>query len=998
MSLETILGEPVTTDGAHDKAVASLAKLAELETLAAKIDDVNEQLVTARAQAQRQQEAKRLAGRLAAESEPLDSQVAVKAAVDAVELELDEQTTQRHANTSELVELERTIEGFTQGRRRLEQREVRWRELDVLAARLESELDASLRDTNELEAARELLDEHADGLRKHSDGLTGQIEAATLEARTLEQSGGAFPDGLLAVRDAVEGELLAGFFDDIEPDLAGHVQARLGPMAEAIVVQDLDVAVARLGALERTIDTVWFVEGQRASALVDLDETDAATGTDVHVPETNALRITRVPTQPTLGRKARLRRIGELRKRVETLGRTRAEVETEVARVSSRRRELALLLADLETLRAGDPTRELRELAEREQAATRRKQTLRERQATLEAALRASSRRAKDLRELLAEAHWLDAEDLEQRVSQLEENRRVARRARVELDRTQQARASLREHVDTLGQAPLSDPELAVLRERFDWLGVRRQDTFSALDALSYVAVHRDALEWTDAQQALDRQQALLPALEQQRTRARSRRDSAVTAARQAREQAQEARKRWQDIDGQHAAIVARLSRDRAELDDTGVDDPSDGAVSRIRERSENCKREAEELDARHRQLDQDLAVLADRLRTHQEKLDELEEELAASEREWQPSQDQWERLRTKAQDAGLVSAAIASRLLERGSGSVNSRHEALSKAELLLERLATARGGEAIFEQTRTWLGGRESSTADSHLQAWAFVRDWLRRRVPAQVAEVDDPLEALERLRAHLVALDTRLARDEDTLRGTSEGVANGIDVHIQAAMKQVKRLNQSLQGVRFGTIQRMEIRLERKPTMERILSALRKGESQELLFSAAMPIEQALEELFSRHGGGRTGGQKLLDYREYLAIHVEILRQAETTWERVNPSRVSTGEAIGIGAALMMVVLTAWEHAAKLLLAKRSLGTLRLLFLDEANRLSRDNLEVLFDLCKNLDLQLLIAAPEVASAQGCTTYRLIRRKTNRGDEEVVVSGRRVLAEVSA
>jgi chromosome condensin MukBEF ATPase and DNA-binding subunit MukB len=46
-------------------------------------------------------------------------------------------------------------------------------------------------------------------------------------------------------------------------------------------------------------------------------------------------------------------------------------------------------------------------------------------------------------------------------------------------------------------------------------------------------------------------------------------------------------------------------------------------------------------------------------------------------------------------------------------------------------------------------------------------------------------------------------------------------------------------------------------------------------------------------------------------------------------------------------MMVVLTAWERAANLFRAKRSLGTLRLLFLDEANRLSQDNLQMLFEL---------------------------------------------------
>ncbi|HET6585034.1 MAG TPA: SbcC/MukB-like Walker B domain-containing protein [Nannocystaceae bacterium] len=155
--------------------------------------------------------------------------------------------------------------------------------------------------------------------------------------------------------------------------------------------------------------------------------------------------------------------------------------------------------------------------------------------------------------------------------------------------------------------------------------------------------------------------------------------------------------------------------------------------------------------------------------------------------------------------------------------------------------------------------------------------------------------------------------------------------------------------------------------------------------------MPLEEALDELLRRHAGERSRGEKLLDYREYLEVGVNVRRQGQNAWERVNPAKLSTGEAIGVGAALMMVVLTAWERAANLLRTKRGAGSLRLLFLDEANRLSKDNLAVLFSLCENLDLQLLIAAPEVAHARGCTTYRLVRREIPGGLTEVLVSGRR-------
>ena len=64
-----------------------------------------------------------------------------------------------------------------------------------------------------------------------------------------------------------------------------------------------------------------------------------------------------------------------------------------------------------------------------------------------------------------------------------------------------------------------------------------------------------------------------------------------------------------------------------------------------------------------------------------------------------------------------------------------------------------------------------------------------------------------------------------------------------------------------------------------------------------------------------------------------------------------------------------------------------------LDEANRLDKENLGVLFDLCQNLELQLVVAAPEVARAEGNTTYRLVRRVGSDGHEEVIVTGRRAV-----
>ena len=325
----------------------------------------------------------------------------------------------------------------------------------------------------------------------------------------------------------------------------------------------------------------------------------------------------------------------------------------------------------------------------------------------------------------------------------------------------------------------------------------------------------------------------------------------------------------------------------------------------------------------------------------------------------------------------------------------MNLVQEAHKQKAVLVERLRAAHGAQELLARVDRDPEGADLAFADVYLDLWLAVRDWLRRRLPAQVADVDDPREALLRLRDQLTGLEERLTRQEDDLRGASEDVARGIDVQIRKARGQIQRLNRNLDDVRFGSIGGIRVKLQPVERMERVLRSLREGAVQGLLFQENLPIEEALDEIFRRYGGGRSGGPRLLDYREYVHLQVEIRRRADADWEIANPTRLSTGEAIGVGAALMMVVLTEWERDANILRGNRAMGSLRFLFLDEANRLSHDNLGVLFDLCRTLDLQLLIAAPEVARADGNTTYRLVRRVDEDGREEVLVSGRRTRAD---
>ena len=446
---------------------------------------------------------------------------------------------------------------------------------------------------------------------------------------------------------------------------------------------------------------------------------------------------------------------------------------------------------------------------------------------------------------------------------------------------------------------------------------------------------------------------------------------------------------------------VVEIDRARRELGELRIDDVSDTAVTKAKAQFADCQREHKNADVESRRLEKQIGRLESRLEQANKDLERTRGELADQRTLGEPATRRWNQLHAEADSDGLLGAPFAPEAVERfaGRGSGNLYSDALSWARTVQDRLSQAEPegeiGKKIDDLCRL---DERSRSGDDYLRAWREVRVWLHRRIPAQIAQMDDPLEALTRLRSHLAELEKRLATQERDLQGNTADVASAIGTQTRGARREVERLNKDLEHVRFGSIAGVRLRLGRVPEMENVLEALRTGDGQGRLFTPDLPLEEALNELFRKFAGRRAQGHRFLDYREYVDPRVEVRRKAGTGWETANSIRISTGESIGIGAALMMVVLTAWERSASLLRAQSAQGTLRLLLLDEANRLDRENLAVLFDLCRNLQLQLMVAAPEVAQAEGNTTYRLVRVSDGDGEEEVRVTGRRVVAETTA
>lgn len=1018
-ALALLRGEPVE-HSLGQLARSELARLNELELLGARLDELAEESRRLAQLAERQRAVRAELSALGLEpGASAHDFMQQLAELDAALLGAGAAQREHEAAAELLAERERAAR---EARTQLEGRLEALGRLGAVAARVTEAGGALPTTRQELGAALRASHEATSALATRAGELSQQARSALDLARQLEALGGGVPSEVARLAEVVEGQPLAARYEELELEDARLVQAELGPLASAIVVDDLELALAALALEPHDQRDVWLLRAGAEWPAVPLGagstrllpvaaartngSAERGAGAERHagaegagpaqtaavIDIGNGLRVSRVPADVSLGRAARRRRAERARAEAEVVGKALSALEARRRQQEATSRDLELLLEHWDIWALGDPSDELaRRTAELETLAQQRQEQLRlSREARVAAAGIAARREA--LRGALGDHHLLDPPDHATAAARARQQLERARSAALELERSKDARRTLIALVHELDAAAPDPAELLAEQRAQPELEAQRDRLFAVADALVALGERGAALGWTHAEPALRERTQLVPELEAQHERALGELAAAQRALERSETVWEQATAASQSASAELAAIDAHLVRARAELGAEGIGDPSaetrDAAQLDVDQHAASLERLAGE----QRGVDAALALAQERLAEADKRRRAAELEADHERRASAPSEALWRSLEAAARDAGVLELDAAIVPTAPESSSAQRWLEAESRRALLVDRLAAARGGaelaQALEAAREDAPGGRDGRRT---LAAWLDVRAWLLRRLPAQIAELGQPLLGLARLRDDLSELLARLERQEGELRGTSADVARSIDVQLRRAGGQVKRLNRALDGVRFGSISGIRVQLERIEKMEQVLRALREGETQELLFQSNLPIEEALDEISRRHAGGRTGGQRLIDYREYLELSVQIQRRAQQTWERVNPSQVSTGEAIGIGAALMMVILSEWERDDQLLRQKRSFGSLRFLFLDEANRLSQDNLGVLFDLCEVLDLQLLIAAPEVARAQGNTTYRLVRRVSDDGVEEVLVTGRR-------
>lgn len=944
--------------------------------------------------------------------------VVLRSRFDALEAELLTHETSLRAAEWQLKTGEQSLRRLDAELRSLREQQAEWERTCELATQVASHT-SSLPVSKEGLRKRQLeLESALRDLQQVLGQAETRAETARSQAAAIEDTAGIINPALIGLADELEGELLVRRYEDVEVDEATTLEAKLGPLVDGIVVEDLASAVAKLQAIPLPLDHVWLVEagadvfgtqssGPKVEANLELfashsDDAQEPTAPSPITPHVvvdtpYGKRVSRERDTASLGRKARERRLTQLRKTATQADRAAQEIGEEAKRVEATLQQLSELSRSSGVWLAGTQAPLLEELAQKA-AVLRAEQTAARAQIDdLPQKLSPLRLAVERLRPLLSSASLLDSVSLEEEVTSTQKALQDAERQRGNVENLAQLRQQLSETLEALRSEPPSEGALETWQTEREHAVAKRDRTFRSLESVRQLRSNTFAREWSDAEQRLKDTGGLVPSLEQEH-------DASIQRLQRLEHQLTQAEQAWEEqtalaqkASAEVVALQAHMHRAEVELEAEGV---LGLGLKDQQQRLTDLERDSERLDAECtalRSSAQTKAAEAARLDERRNQANEEEKRATALQVQIQnresPIRTIWEQLSEQARESGVLTL-ISRESLSDGYGRLPSielggvceRH-----FSLLSERLQRASAGQKLANEISQIVSERGADAQMPVLAVWSRVREWLAERVPARIAQSGDPLESLSRLRDELTRLEQRLSAQEATLRGESRDVARNIEVQVRRATNQVRRLNQHLSRVSFGTIAAIRIRLDRVERTAKVLEALADGSAQSLLFHSTLPIEEAMDEIFRRYGGGKGGGQKLLDYREYIELTVEIQRKNADEWERANPSRLSTGEAIGVGAALMMVILTEWERDANLMRAQKTQGTLRFLFLDEANRLSRDNLGVLFELCETLELQLLIAAPEVAQVDGNTTYRLVRQVNEAGTEEVIVTGRR-------
>ncbi|EGP0380049.1 chromosome partition protein MukB [Salmonella enterica] len=822
------------------------------------------------------------------------------------------------------------------------------------------------------------------------DEVGARKNAVDEEIERLSQPGGAEDQRLNALAERFGGVLLSEIYDDVSLEDAPYFSALYGPSRHAIVVPDLSQIAEQLEGLTDCPEDLYLIEGDPQSfddSVFSVDELEKAVVVKI---ADRQWRYSRFPSLPIFGRAARENRIESLHAEREVLSERFATLSFDVQKTQRLHQAFSRFIGShLSVAFEDDPEAEIRRLngrrVELERALATHESDNQQQRLQFEQAKEGVSA----LNRLLPRLNLLADETLADRVDEIQER----------LDEAQEAARFVQQYGNQLAKLePVvsvlqSDPEqFEQLKEDYAWSQQMQRDARQQAFALAEVVERRAHFSYSDSAEMLSGNSDLNEKLRQRLEQAEAERTRAREALRSHAAQLSQYSQVLASLKSSYDTKKELLNDLQRELQDIGVRADS-GAEERARQRRDELHAQLSNNRSRRNQLEKALTFCEAEMENLTRKLRKLERDYHEMREQVVTAKAGWCAVMRMVKDNGVE------RRLHRRELAYLSADELRSMSDKALGalRLAVA-DNEHLRDVLRL---SEDPKRPERKIQFFVAVYQHLRERIRQDIIRTDDPVEAIEQMEIELSRLTEELTSREQKLAISSRSVANIIRKTIQREQNRIRMLNQGLQSVSFGQVNSVRLNVNVRETHATLLDVLseQQEQHQDLFNSNRLTFSEALAKLYQRLNpqidmGQRTPqtiGEELLDYRNYLEMEVEVNRGSDG-WLRAESGALSTGEAIGTGMSILVMVVQSWEDEARRLRGK-DISPCRLLFLDEAARLDARSIATLFELCERLQMQLIIAAPENISPEKGTTYKLVR-KVFQNTEHVHVVGLRGFA----
>ncbi|WBA16905.1 chromosome partition protein MukB [Salinivibrio kushneri] len=916
--------------------------------------------------------------------ESLADSDAVEQAAALQQARRDARQEEKDTQAEQLRELARTQDAVDAQIQDLELKAPTWFAANDALTKLESQTEKTLVDSQAVMEAMHATHEAVRTRTQHQDQLSKQKAEIEQAIEQLAQPGGSDDAQLQGLADTLGGTLLSEIYDDITLDDAPYFSALYGPARHAIVVPDLKGVKDKLTDLDACPDDLYIIEGD-ADAFDDsvFDAQELSGAVCVHLND-RQMRYSRFPTTPLFGRAAREHRLEQLREQREALVEEHAKASFDVQKWQRLSHAFSQFIAEHLTVAfEPDPEQAIaacrEKRAQTQRAITEAKQVL----AQHEAAVARCQQVLQILDKLRYCADALTEENLDARVQAAVERVEAAKEAQGFIQQHGETLAALESSLATLDSDPEQFDKLEqAYQEADDTLQAIKQQVFAVAD----LAERRPHFAYQDASDMLTQSSELNEQLKAKLKDAEQVRQRERESLKQIQSQNSQYHQLLASLKSAHQSKQETLNEFKRELSELGVQADED-ALMRAQSRRDALYEQMHQARQRHSELSRGITSLEMETKSLTKELRKLLKQYKELRQFVVNAKAGWCSVLRIARDNGVEKQLHRREMAYMSADELRS----LSDKSLGALRLAVA-DNETLRDALRA---SEDVGRPERKVLFYVAVYQHLRERIRHDIIRTDDPVEAIEEMEVELARLTDELTQREQRLAISSESVANIIRKTIQREQNRIRMLNQGLQNVGFGQVQGVRLNVSIRETHAQLLMGLAEhaDQHQDLFGNPNLTFSEAMAKLFQRlnphiemgQRAPQTLGEELLDYRNFLELDIEVNRGTDG-WLKAESGALSTGEAIGTGQAILLMVIQSWEEESRRLRGKDVIPC-RLLFLDEAARLDAKSISTLFELCHRLDMQLLIAAPENISPEQGTTYKLVRKIFNDREHVHVV-----------